>query len=342
MQLSIHFLILMELDDKAQTSNSYLYFQYPIIPGHVVNAISQVFKLLYHPKLLIFFLLFSFLFFLYFYFFVFQTTDLNIYDISFRDTIFGLMILGILAIFHELGHSSACAYYGAFPGEIGIGLYLRFPVFYSNVTDAWRLPKMQRAMVDFGGIYFQLIFIPILFIFYLTTSSGVFLYAIFINYGSALFNLNPIFRFDGYWLFSDITGMPNLRKRSLELLRYFFQRFVLKRENIIEPVFLRISGKIKSFLCMYGIVSTCFFVLLFYNIIFLFPVLVINYPDLAYKTFSEMISSVARGDWRNIANTLSGFFFSSLIILMLSFATYRMGKRIKKRVMRYGRSSRIH
>lgn len=201
---------------------------------------------------------------------------------------------------------------------------------------------MQRAMVDFGGIYFQLIFIPILYVFYLTTSSGVFLYAIFLNYVSALFNLNPIFRFDGYWIFSDITGIPNLRKRSLELLRYFFQRFIAKRKNITEPVFLRISGKIKSFLCVYGIVSTCFFILLFYNIIFLLPVLVIDYPGLVYKTFIEVISSVAVGDWRNIVNTLSGFFFFSLIILMLSFATYRLGKRIKKRVMRHGRASRIH
>lgn len=67
-------------DDNIPTSNSYLYFQYPIIPGQIVNAISQFFKLLYHPKFLIFFILFSFLFFWYFYFFLFQTTDLTIYE----------------------------------------------------------------------------------------------------------------------------------------------------------------------------------------------------------------------------------------------------------------------
>ena len=259
------------------------------------------------------------------------------------------MIAIISSLLHELGHSSACAYYDASPGEIGIGLYLRYFVFYSDVTDVWRLPRTQRAMVDFGGIYFQLIFIPILFVFYFITSSSVFLYSILLNYGSALFNLNPIFRFDGYWLFSDIAGVPNLRKRSLEILKYFTKRFVLKQKEIVEPVFLRISGKIKSFLLVYGIVSTSFFILFFYKIFFLLPDLIINYPGLVHKTFSEIISSFAVSDWRNIGRALSSFFLPSLILLMFGFAIYRMAKRLTrmvkrltKKAMRHERAQRIH
>ncbi len=320
-------------DDSIQKSSSYLYFQYPIIRENVVQSISHILKILYNPRILIFFIFFSFVFFLYFYFFVFQVIDIVIYDISFQEAIFGLIIFGILAIFHELGHSSACAYYGVFPGEIGIGLYFRFPVLYADVTDAWRLPRTQRAMVDFGGIYFQLIFVPILFILYLMTSSSIFLYAILLNYGSALFNLNPIFRFDGYWLFSDIIGVPNLRKRSLEILKYFAKRFVLKQKGVAEPVFLHISGKMKSFLLLYGIVSTSFFFLFFYKIFFLFPDLVTNYPGLVYKTFSEIINSFAVGNWRNIGSALSDFFFPSLIILMFGLAIYRIAKRLTRMMM---------
>lgn len=336
-------------DENAQTSNLYFYFQYPIIRTNTVQVVSNVFKILYHPKILIFFILFSFVFLLHFCFFVFPVIDFNIYDISFQDTILTLMIFGILGIFHELGHSSACAHYGASPGEIGIGLYLRFLVLYSDVTDAWRLPRMQRALVDFGGIYFQLILIPILFILYLTTSSGIFLYAILFNYGSALFNLNPIFRFDGYWLFSDMAGVPNLRKRSLEILKYFAKRFILRQEEIAEPVFLRISRKIKSFLFLYGIVSTSFFILFFYKIFFLLPDLITNYPGLAHQTFRDIISSFVAGDWQNIGSTLSRFFLPSLLILMFGFAIYRMAKRLTKiverltkKTLRHGRAQRIH
>lgn len=319
-------------DNNAQTSSSYLYFRYPIIRENVVHVISHVLKVFYYPKILIFFIFFSILFFCYFYFLLFQAIDFTIYDISFRDTIIALIIWGILGVFHELGHASACAHYGASPGDIGIGLYLRYPVFYSNVTDAWKLPRRQRAMVDFGGIYFQLIFVPILFILYLTTSNGVFLYVILFNYGSALFNLNPIFRFDGYWLFSDIAGVPNLRKRSLETLKYFARRYVLKQKDVTEPVFLCISRKVKSLLCLYGILSTSFFVLFFYKIFFLFPNLISNYPGLVYKTFSEILGGLAVGDWRNVGSALRDFFFPSLLILMFGFAICRMGKRLTKMV----------
>lgn len=324
-------------DGDAQTGPSYFYFQYPLIRENAVHFVSNIFKALYHPKILNFFVLFSVVFFVYFYFFVFRVADFAIYDVSFQDTVLTLMSFGLLAVFHEFGHASACAYYGASPGEIGIGLYLRYPVFYSDVTDAWRLPRAQRAMVDFGGIYFQLIFLPILFVLYLATSSNVFLYAIFLNYGSTLLNLNPIFRFDGYWLFSDIAGVPNLRKRSLEILRYVAKRFIFRQKAVVEPVFLRISGKIKAFLVAYGIVSTSFFFLFFYKIFFLFPDLVSNYPDLASQTFGEIRTSLAVGDWRNLGGALSRFFFPSLLILMFGFATYRMVMRLTKAVMRYGR-----
>lgn len=329
-------------DENDQTINSYFYFQYPIIRKNLVQAISNVYKFLYSPKILIFFILFSCGFFLYFYSFVFQVANFTIYNISFQDAVLTLIIFGILAIFHEFGHASACAYYGASPGEIGIGLYLRYPVLYSDVTNAWRLPRTQRAMVDFGGIYFQLIVIPVLFIFYLTTSSNVFLYAIFLNYGSALMNLNPIFRFDGYWLFSDITGVPNLRKRSLEILKYFAKRFILKQKEAVEPIFLRINRKMKSFLLIYGIVSTSFFILFFYKIFFLLPDLVTNYPSLIHKTFSQIISGLAVGDWRNIGRALSGFFLPSFLILMFGFAIYRMATRLTRMAMQHGRAKRIH
>ena len=134
-------------DENDQTSNSYFYFTYPIIRKHMVQDFSNVLKSFYHPKILIFFILFSLVFFFYFYFFVFQVTDFTIYDISFQEAILILTIFGILGVFHEFGHSSACAHYGASPGEIGIGLYLRYPVLYADVTDAWRLPRTQRAMV---------------------------------------------------------------------------------------------------------------------------------------------------------------------------------------------------
>jgi len=70
--------------------------------------------------------------------------------------IFGLVLASIL--FHELGHAAACRYGGARPGVIGIGLYLVYPAFYTDVTDAYRLDRRGRIRTDLGGVYFNLVF----------------------------------------------------------------------------------------------------------------------------------------------------------------------------------------
>jgi putative peptide zinc metalloprotease protein len=60
--------------------------------------------------------------------------------------------------FHECGHAAACRYGGARPGRIGIGIYLVWPVFYTDVTDSWRLSKRGRLRTDLGGVYFNALF----------------------------------------------------------------------------------------------------------------------------------------------------------------------------------------
>src|SRR6478752_2203323 len=62
-----------------------------------------------------------------------------------------LLLIFVLAIasagFHELGHASACRYGGATPSGMGVGIYLVWPAFYTDVTDAYRLPKRSRLRV---------------------------------------------------------------------------------------------------------------------------------------------------------------------------------------------------
>ncbi len=65
-----------------------------------------------------------------------------------------LSVLGLvfLATFlHELGHAAACRYGGASPGRIGVGIYLIFPAFYTDVTDAYRLDRRGRLRTDLGA-----------------------------------------------------------------------------------------------------------------------------------------------------------------------------------------------
>ncbi len=69
---------------------------------------------------------------------------------------FGLIV--VATAFHEIGHASACRYGGARPGVLGAGIYVVWPVFYCDVTDAYRLNKVGRLRTDLGGVYFNVIF----------------------------------------------------------------------------------------------------------------------------------------------------------------------------------------
>jgi putative peptide zinc metalloprotease protein len=128
--------------------------------------------------------------------------------------VYGLVLLSVLV--HEFGHASACGRFGTAYGDIGIGLYLVFPVFYTDVTRIWRLSRRQRAVVDLGGVYFQLLVAGLYSGVYLATGSVLWLLAVVQIDFLVLMTLNPVVKFDGYWLVSDVLGIPNLGRRARE------------------------------------------------------------------------------------------------------------------------------
>src|SRR5256885_3554954 len=72
-----------------------------------------------------------------------------------------MMKLGLAihsAALHECAPATACSYGGAHPGVMGVGIYLVWPAFYTDVTDAYRLGKGGRLRTDLGGVYFNALF----------------------------------------------------------------------------------------------------------------------------------------------------------------------------------------
>lgn len=121
-----------------------------------------------------------------------------------------VLLLGSLVI-HEFGHAAACARYAARPAEIGVGIYFIYPALYSDVTDAWRLTRWQRVVVDLGGVFFQAVTGASFVFGYQLTGSVPLLAASILVTTNCLFSLNPLFKFDGYWVISDALGVTDLR-----------------------------------------------------------------------------------------------------------------------------------
>src|SRR5579884_3838257 len=109
--------------------------------------------------------------------------------------------------FHELGHAAACRYGGATPGGMGMGIYLVWPAFYTDVTDAYRLPRRDRLRVDLGGLYFNAVITAGV---WLAWRHDALLLLVALQFLMMVKNLSPVIRSDGYHILSDATGIPDL------------------------------------------------------------------------------------------------------------------------------------
>ncbi|MCU0467433.1 MAG: hypothetical protein MUF58_02445 [Arcicella sp.] len=154
------------------------------------------------------------------------------------------IIVSILLI-HELGHAAASYRFGVKSKEIGFGLYIIFPVLYTDVTEVWRISKIKRVIVNLGGIYFQLLInLGLIYGIYINFGNldnvSTFRYLIQINIATILINVIPFLKFDGYWLYSDIFAIPNLKQQSTtyftKLLKWLIPKLPFKFNEEAQQV----------------------------------------------------------------------------------------------------------
>jgi putative peptide zinc metalloprotease protein len=143
-------------------------------------------------------------------------------------------LLTLIGIFiHELGHLAACHRFGGQHGGIGVGIYWCLPAFYAEVHGAWTLPRRQRAAVDIGGVYLQLLFCGVLGSLYLLSAAPALLSAMALSLLLMLHTLNPVLKFDGYWLLADLAGIHNLHRRIRDIARRVLTRRRVERNECV-------------------------------------------------------------------------------------------------------------
>ena len=243
---------------ETHIGEKYLYLKVILLNKKIVSFLgSKLCFLFKSPKYV--FLIFLLNSFFLFYFINFYAEDIKITSYNFFVI---ALTMGISLILHELGHASASSAYGAKPGAIGFGFYLFTPALYADVTDTWRLGKTERIVVDIAGMFMESLLTSILIILFLIFGKEFFYYGALTIAFNTMININPLLRYDGYWILSDITGISNLRKKSRESLSK-----ILKLKKIVRQDW---------FLAFYAILS--------YGMIFWFLYyIVFNYPSDLWK-----------------------------------------------------------
>src|SRR5581483_9558749 len=190
-----------------------------VVPDRAVRTIAAVFRPLFFPPVVVamlvaFFALDAWLF-------VFHGVAQSLRQ-TLYDPLFILLLLGLIALsaaFHECGHATACAYGGARPGGMGVGIYIVWPAFYTDVTDAYRLGKAGRLRTDLGGVYFNSIFTVATFGVYFWTRWEPLLLVVPLQIMEMLHQFLPFIRLDGYYIVSDLTGVPDMFARIKPTLK---------------------------------------------------------------------------------------------------------------------------
>ena len=162
---------------------------------------------------------------------------------------------------HELGHAYAVKRWGGDVHEIGIMLLVFMPVPYVDASDSLSFQnKWQRALVGGAGILVEVMLAAIALMVWLNAEEGLvraFAFNVMLIGGvsTLLFNGNPLLRFDGYYVLSDIIEIPNLASRANKYLGYLVQRYAFRMRSATSPVTAR--GE-EGWLFFYSIAAFCY------------------------------------------------------------------------------------
>jgi putative peptide zinc metalloprotease protein len=196
-----------------------LKFRAALVPTGLVRAITTVFRPLFFPPVVVAVLatFVGLLVWLFAIHGVAQSARSALYQPANLLILLGLVVLS--AAFHECGHATACRYGGATPGVMGAGIYIVWPAFYTDVTDAYRLGKGGRLRTDLGGVYFNTIFVLGTGAAYALTGFEPLLLIIPIQLIEIVHQFLPFLRLDGYYIVSDMTGVPDMFARIKPTLK---------------------------------------------------------------------------------------------------------------------------
>jgi putative peptide zinc metalloprotease protein len=140
-----------------------------------------------------------------------------------------ILTFPLVKLLHEMGHACATRAWGGEVHEMGVMFLVFMPVPYVDASSANAFPEIRRRVaVGAAGMLVETFVAALAFFFWLEAESGAVravLYDVMLIAGvsTVVFNINPLLRFDGYYMLADLLQMPNLRQRGQQYLTHLVE-----------------------------------------------------------------------------------------------------------------------
>ena len=179
--------------------------------------------------------------------------------------------IAVIKTLHEFGHAMTCRHFGGEVHEMGLCFIMFTPCGYVDASDAWMMRhKRHKIFTTLAGLYTEFLLASIAAWCWLYLPDGLsrniaFNAMVVASVNSIFFNLNPLMRFDGYYIISDLLEIPNLRAKaftfgSLKLQEFFFGIRNIAQEQAVED---DRHGKV---FCIYAVCAYIYMFFVIYSI----------------------------------------------------------------------------
>jgi len=291
--------------EVEEAKPTYLRLRITLIKNSVSSHITRYCKWLCRPKLFYMLFISTFVYLILFSILYWHSiaSELQRMDIVNTILVFALSSIGMFC--HEFGHVAACDYFGAKHGDIGFGFYIFTPVMYADVSDIWRLSSRERIICNLAGMYFGNLFCVSISIIYLISGNPLFLYISLFEFIQSLYNLNPLVKYDGYWVMSDLLDVPNLHTVSYTKVRELFKNY-------------RSYSFRDWLLSLYGLISIIFIFAFIFTLLVLTPDSIFSFPSNLYHYFSDLLSGSVQFRLSGLTQFIPPFLFYWLVVRWIS------------------------
>lgn len=198
---------------------------------------------------------------------------------SFEGLIVTVCALALSKILHELAHAYASKKYGVRVPSMGVAFLVFFPVLFTETSDAWLIPERRaRIAIAAAGMLAEMAFAAFALLAWSLLDDGPLRSACFVLAStvwimSLVVNLNPLVRFDGYFILSEALGVENMSTRATALGQHALLR--LWTGHLLSDPEPDTSGRGRFWLLVYFFVTIVYRLFLYLAIggtlIYLFP-----------------------------------------------------------------------